>query len=96
MAHHGRQKGIWVIFWRKASGQPDMDYDEAVAAAAKNFGVGKNQIKAGYPTLNPVTNTKQPQNFSYEKDGVRLVVHFEPRVPVQVGGGLAPFGNACC
>ncbi|MCH1997922.1 hypothetical protein L7Q78_34525, partial [Achromobacter xylosoxidans] len=33
-----------------------MDYDEAVAAAAKNFGVGKHQIKAGYPTLNPVTN----------------------------------------
>lgn len=33
MAHHGRQKGIWVIFWRKASGQPDMDYDEAVEEA---------------------------------------------------------------
>ncbi|WOB71292.1 hypothetical protein [Achromobacter xylosoxidans] len=66
-----------------------MDYDEAVAAAEKNFGVGKNQIKAGYPTLNPVTNTKQPQNFSYEKDGVRLVVHFEPRVPVDKQRPLA-------
>lgn len=59
-----------------------MDYDEAAAAAAKNFHVGKNEIKAGYATNNPVTNTKMPMNFSYEKDGVRLVVHFEPRLPV--------------
>lgn len=66
-----------------------MDYDEAVAAAAKNFNVGKNEIKAGYPSLNPVTNTKTPLNFSYEKDGVKLLVHFEPRVPVDKQRPLA-------
>jgi len=59
-----------------------MDFDEALAAAAKNFQVGKEDIRIGYATNNPVTNTKMPMNFSYEKDGVDFIVHFEPRVPV--------------
>ncbi len=66
-----------------------MDYDEAVAAAAKNFQVSKSEMKAGYATLNPVTNTKTPLDFSYRKDGVELVVHFEPRVPVDKQRPLA-------
>lgn len=32
-SHHRRDEGVWVIFWRKQSGQADMSYDEAVEEA---------------------------------------------------------------
>lgn len=32
-AHHTQTHGVWVVFWRKASGHPDMTYDEAVEEA---------------------------------------------------------------
>ena len=66
-----------------------MDFDEALAATAKNFNVGKKDIRIGYATNNPVTNTKMPMNFSYDKDGVSFIVHFEPRVPVDKQRPLA-------
>jgi uncharacterized protein YdeI (YjbR/CyaY-like superfamily) len=31
--NHQREGGVWVIFWRKQAGQPDMSYDEAVEEA---------------------------------------------------------------
>jgi len=60
-----------------------MDYDQALTAVAKHFGVPQDQIKQA-PLMgeNPVTKTKLHNYFVYEKDGVSLTVHFEPRVPV--------------
>lgn len=59
-----------------------MDFNEARAAAAKNFKVPESQIEVGTPYLNPVTNTKLTNTLSYKKNGVTFLVHFEGRVPV--------------
>ena len=88
-AHAEPQRSVDARTFDIAGVKTGMGYDEAVAAAARNFHVGKNEIKAGYATNNLVTNTKMPMNFSYEKDGVRLVVHFEPRVTADKQGPLA-------
>lgn len=32
-AHHGRQEGVWLITWKKASGQPRIEYGDAVEEA---------------------------------------------------------------
>lgn len=88
-AHAAPQRSVDARTFDIAGVKTGMDYEEAAAAAAKNFHVGKNEIKAGYATNNPVTNTKMLMNFSYEKDGVRLVVHFEPRVPADKQRPLA-------
>lgn len=88
-AHAAPQRSVDATAFDIAGVKTGMDYDEAATAAARNFHVGKNEIKAGYATNNPVTNTKMPMNFSYEKDGVRLVVHFEPRVPADKQRPLA-------
>ncbi|CUJ72797.1 hypothetical protein [Achromobacter kerstersii] len=81
-AHAAAPRSVDARTFDIAGVKTGMDYDEAVAAAAKNFNVSKSEIKAGYATVDPVTNTKTPKDFSYRKDGVELVVHFEPRVPV--------------
>lgn len=31
--HHGRTEGIWLVVWKKASGQANLDYDAAVDEA---------------------------------------------------------------
>lgn len=59
-----------------------MDFNEARAAAAKNFQVPESQIEAGMLYLNPVTKTKLANTLSYKKNGVTLLIHFEGRVPV--------------
>lgn len=81
-AHAASQRSVDARAFDIAGVKPGMDYDEALAAAAKNFNVAKNQIRTGYATNNVVTGTKMPMNFSYSKDGVELSVHFEPRLPV--------------
>lgn len=81
-AHAASQRSVDARSFDVAGVKTGMDFDEALAAAAQNFKVGKNAIRIGYATNNPVTNTKMPMNFSYEKDGVNFIVHFEPRVPV--------------
>ncbi|SDV46819.1 hypothetical protein SAMN05216551_10212 [Chitinasiproducens palmae] len=59
-----------------------MDYNEALQAAAKHFNVPTGQIKPDpFPGQNIVTGTKLPTYFAYEKDGAKLTVHFEGRVP---------------
>ncbi|RZI59614.1 MAG: hypothetical protein EOP14_04120 [Pseudomonas sp.] len=59
-----------------------MDYDQAVTAVMQHYKVSKDQIKSdAFPSVNIVTQTKLPSYFSYEKDGVKLTVHFEGRVP---------------
>lgn len=32
-AHHATQAGVWLVFFKKATGQPRVDYDEAVEEA---------------------------------------------------------------
>ena len=60
-----------------------MDYDQAVTAVMQHYKVSKDQIKPdAFPSVNIVTQTKLPSYFNYEKDGVKLTVHFEGRVPV--------------
>jgi len=66
-----------------------MDFDEALAAAAQHFKVSKKDIRIGYAALDPVNNVKRPMNFSFKQDGVELLVHFEPRVPVDKQRPLA-------
>ena len=88
-AHAAPQRSVDARSFDIAGVKTGMGYDEAVTAAAKNFHVGKNEIKAGYARDNLVTNNKMPLDFSYEKDGVRLVVHFEPRVPADKQQPLA-------
>ncbi|RYF47686.1 MAG: hypothetical protein EOO38_11680 [Cytophagaceae bacterium] len=60
-----------------------MDYDQAIAAVMQHYKISKDQIKPDrYPGVNIVTQTKLPSYFNYEKDGVKLTVHFEGRVPM--------------
>lgn len=81
-AHAASPRSVDARTFDVAGVKTGMDFDEALAATAKNFNVGKKDIRIGYATNNPVTNTKMPMNFSYDKDGVSFIVHFEPRVPV--------------
>lgn len=32
-AHHGRERGVWLVTWRKGSGRPVLAYDDAVEEA---------------------------------------------------------------
>lgn len=67
-----------------------MDYDEALAAVASHFKVAPSQIKPeAFPRENIVTRTKLPSYFTFEKDGVKVAVHFEGRVPVDKAHPLA-------
>lgn len=66
-----------------------MDFNEARAAAAKNFKVPESQIVVGAAYPNPVTGTQMPNTLSYRKDGVTLLIHFEGRVPVDAKRPLA-------
>ena len=66
-----------------------MDYNEALAAAASQLQVPVSQFRQGHPVLNLVTQTKLSDVFSYDNNGVRLVVHFEGRVPVDKARPLA-------
>ena len=60
-----------------------MDYDEVSKALAAHFQVALADLKADpFPGENIVTHTKLPSTLSYEKDGTRVTVHFEGRVPV--------------
>ncbi len=88
-AHAASPRSVDARTFDVAGVKTGMDFDEALAATAKNFNVGKKDIRIGYATNNPVTNTKMPMNFSYDKDGVSFIVHFEPRVPVDKQRPLA-------
>ncbi|WP_369928055.1 hypothetical protein [Xanthomonas sp. NCPPB 2632] len=60
-----------------------MDFNEARAALIAHFHAASSDIKQDpYPGENPVTHTKLPSYLSYEKDGAKVTVHFEGRVPV--------------
>ena len=88
-AHAASQRSVDAREFDDAGVKTGMDFDEALAAAAKNFHVGKKDIRIGYARNNPVTNSKMPMNFSYEKDGINFIVHFEPRGPVDQQRPLA-------
>lgn len=60
-----------------------MDYDQVVAALAQHFQASPGDIKPDpFPGENIVTHTKLPTYVVFEKDGTRVTVHFEGRVPV--------------
>jgi len=59
-----------------------MDYDEVIAALARHFQVPPAEIKPDpFPGENIVTHTRLPSTATYAKDGTRVTVHFEGRVP---------------
>lgn len=67
-----------------------MDYDEAVKAITTHFNVPASALQVDkYPQDNPVTGNKQPKFVGYEKEGVKLQVNFEGRVPVDAKHPLA-------
>lgn len=66
-----------------------MDYAESVKAITEHFNVPASSLDVDkYPAINGVTGDKQPQYVSYEKDGVKLTVHFEGRVPADPNHAL--------
>lgn len=85
----GTQRSVDARDFDVAGVKTGMDYNEALAAAARHLQVPVNQLKQGRPELNRVTQTKLPDVFTYENNGVRLMVHFEGRVPVDKARPLA-------
>ncbi|NKG32014.1 hypothetical protein FVB43_18455 [Erwinia rhapontici] len=66
-----------------------MDYDESVKAITEHFHVPASSLNVDkHPGINAVTGNKQPQYVAYEKDGVKLLVHFEGRVPADAKRAL--------
>ena len=66
-----------------ASVRTGMDYDEVSKALAAHFQAAPTDLKPDpFPGENIVTHTKLPSTLTYEKDGTRVTVHFEGRVPV--------------
>lgn len=60
-----------------------MDYEQAVSALMAHFKISRKQIKPEpSPGVNLVTQTKLPMYVTYENNGVKIAVYFEPRVPV--------------
>lgn len=60
-----------------------MDCDEATRALTEHFQAAPGDIRPDpFPGENIVTHTKLPSTLTYEKDGTRVTVHFEGRVPV--------------
>lgn len=57
-----------------------MDWNQALTAAAKHLQVAPSAFSLGLSKTH-TTGAKLPGWFSYEKDGVKLVVYFEERVP---------------
>lgn len=75
-------KSVDVRNFDVAGVKTGMDYDQAVAAVIQHYKISKDQIKPDpFPGINIVTQTKLPSYFNYEKDGTKLTVHFEGRVP---------------
>ncbi|MCX2194846.1 hypothetical protein LD112_23100 [Pantoea agglomerans] len=75
-------RAVDVITFDVAGVKTGMDYDEAVKAMTEHFHVPASSLDVDkYPALNVVTGDKQPQYIAYEKNGVKLVAHFEGRVP---------------
>lgn len=60
-----------------------MDYDQVVAALAQHFQALPSDVKPEpFQGENVVTHTKLPSYVTFEKDGTRVTVRFEGRVPV--------------
>lgn len=60
-----------------------MDYDQVVAALAQHFQAPPSDVKPEpFQGENVVTHTKLPSYVTFEKDGIRVTVRFEGRVPV--------------
>lgn len=81
-AHAAAPRSVDARTFDVAGVKTGMDMEEAIAAIANNFQVSKKDIRIGYASDDPVLKTKTPHTVSYAKDGVELMVHFEPRVPL--------------
>lgn len=73
-----------------------MDWNEALAAAAKHFQASPSDFKPeNYPNKDSyvalITGVNHPRYFSYKKDGVEFIVHFVARVPVDKARPLAVY-----
>lgn len=67
-----------------------MDYDQTIKAITEHFHIPVSALDVDkFPGVNVVTGDKQPQYVSYEKDGIKLSVHFEGRVPLDPQHPLA-------
>lgn len=82
-AHAGQQRSVDARTLDIAGVRTGMDYHQALEAVAAHFHVAHSQIRPNpYPGVNPVAHIRLPDYFIYEKDGVKLTVFFEGRVPL--------------
>lgn len=89
-AYAGPQRSVDARTLDIAGIRTGMDLEEARSAIARHFNVMPDGIKAdSFPNENPVTHTKLPSYLTFEKDGTKLTVHFEGRVPVDPARPLA-------
>lgn len=67
-----------------------MGLDAVRQVMARHFNIAADAVKSDpYPSVNPVTGTKLPSYLVYEAGNEKLLVHFEPRVPVNAADPLA-------
>lgn len=82
LAQAANLRAVDVTKFDIAGVKTGMDYDETVKAITEHFHVPASALEVDkYPGMNIVTGNKQPQYVAYEKEGVKLLVHFEGRVP---------------
>ncbi|RYY12576.1 MAG: hypothetical protein EON55_12010, partial [Alphaproteobacteria bacterium] len=62
-----------------------IDFDQVAKALTEHFQAAPADLKPDpFPGENIVAHTKLPSTLTYEKDGTRVTVHFEGRVPVDL------------
>jgi len=91
-AYAGPPRSVDVRNFDVAGVKTGMDFDQALAAIAKNFQVEPSQIrhspmKVNHPVTgtvlkHPITQVPLPTSLFYEKEGVRLEVLFIARMPL--------------
>lgn len=87
---HAAQRSVDARTFDIAGVKTGMDFEQAASALAAHLKVPRNQIKPDpFPAMNPLTRTKQPMYFTYEKDGVKMIVHFLVRIPLDKARPLA-------
>lgn len=69
-----------------------MDFEEAMAAAMKHFQAPRSQFKPEpSPRERLASQAKLPTYFTYEKNGVKLGVYFEDRIPLDKARPMVVF-----
>lgn len=61
-----------------------MGRDEAIAAITAKLQIPQSAVQLELsPQVNPVTKTRQAKYFSVKTPGASIIVHFEPRIPLE-------------